>query len=92
MQKLTKKLRMVEEKVAPRKVEGKMPKRTRRNGERKSLEPFPDAQLAMQIPSDEDDERNWTKKRKTRKRWMVKAESLSGRRFVQVAADTLRLI
>jgi hypothetical protein len=49
---------MVEEKVAPRKVEGKMPKRTRRNGERKSLEPFPDAQLAMQIPTDEDDERN----------------------------------
>jgi hypothetical protein len=38
-----------------------MPKRTRRNGERKSLEPFPDAQLAMQIPSDEDDERNWKK-------------------------------
>jgi len=57
-QKLTKKLRMVEEKVARRKVEGKMPKRTRRNGERKSLEPFPDAQLAMQISSDEDDERN----------------------------------
>jgi hypothetical protein len=57
-QKLTKILRMVEDKVAPRKVEGKMPKRTRRNGERKSLEPFPDAQLAMQIPTDEDDERN----------------------------------
>ena len=34
------------------------PKRTRRKGERKSLERFPDAQLAMQIPTDEDDERN----------------------------------
>ena len=52
---------MVEEKFAPRKVEGKMPKRTRRNGERKSLEPFPDAQLAMQIPSDEDDEKELNK-------------------------------
>jgi hypothetical protein len=49
---------MVEEKVARRKVEGQMPKRTRRKGERKSLETFPDAQLAMQIPTDEDDERN----------------------------------
>ena len=58
LHKLTKKLRTVEEKVAPRKVEGQMPMRTRRKGERKSLEPFPDAQLAMQIPSDEDDERN----------------------------------
>ena len=59
---LTKKLRMVEEKVAPRKVEEKVAprniegKRCQRGpvgkGERKSLEPFPDAQLAMQIPSD----------------------------------------
>jgi hypothetical protein len=53
-----------------------MRKRTRRKGERKSLEPFPDAQLAMQIPTDEDDERNRTKKRKKRKRRRSKGYEL----------------
>ena len=53
---------MVVEKVAPRNVEGKRCQRGQEGkGERKSLEPFPDAQLAMQIPSDEDDVREWNK-------------------------------
>lgn len=62
---LTKNLTMVVEKVAPRNVEGKRCQRgPEGKGERKSLEPFPDAQLAMQSPTDEDDEGNGTKKRK----------------------------
>ena len=36
-------------------------------GQRKSLEPSPNAQLAMQIPSDEDDEGKGTKRKRRKK-------------------------